>query len=225
LQEADRAFRTGNLHAALAGWSSASVSGAERQRALLNRGVIRYRLGELTAAEADFRAAAATLGDPKLRQQALYNHGTALLVMEQRLNNNEKEQSRRRLIEALRRLQEAIALQPEDADAGHNREIAQARLATVNGKSSSALAARKPLEKNEQGATSVQQQGKATTGVGKAGAARDGDTQSGRRRTAPDLSPEQAVRMLDEARGREALRSGSVAGQRNETPTLPEKDW
>ena len=229
LTRADRAFRTGDLRSAQAAWSSAALAQSTRQPALLNRGVARYRLGELAAASADFRAAAAP-GNPSLRQQALYNLGTTLLVMERERKNSDRQEAERLLAEAVRQLQAAVNLNPADAAADHNKAVAQARLSAVAGgtpaKRPGAEPARQPQDKAAgPGPAAPKLPGKAGSEAGRPGAATDRDTTAGRRRTVPVLSSEQALRMLDDARGREALRSAVAAGNRQEKLTPPEKDW
>jgi tetratricopeptide (TPR) repeat protein len=224
LIRADRAFHRGDLRVAHAAWSSASVKPSTRQEALFNRGVARYRLGELTAASADFRLAAGS-GDSKLRQQALYNLGTTLLVMERERKTTGRQEAEGVLTEAVRHLQAAVDLHQTDTAAGHNKAVAQARLAAVVSEHPKAETPLQPQEKKGQGAATAKQPGQAGPEAGKPGKATDRDAPSGRRRAAPVLSSEQALRMLDEVRGREALRSGVAAGNRHEKMTLPEKDW
>lgn len=224
LTKAERAFHQGDLRAAQTGWSSASINPTTRQRALLNRGVARYRLGELTAASADFRSAAAA-GDPHLRRQALYNLGTTLLVMERGCKTEDQKEAQRLLSEAVRQLQAALALLPTDSDAVHNAALARSRLAALHGGTSSKRSAQQPQEKREQGAATPKEPGQAGSEAGKRGDATNRDTPGGRRRAITALSPEQALRMLDDVRGREALRSGVAAGNRHEKLGPTEKDW
>jgi len=228
LTKADRAFHTGELLSAQAAWSSAALAQSTRQPALLNRGAARYRLGELAAASADFRAAAAS-DNPNIRQRALYNLGTTLLVMERERKSADRQEAERLLAEAVRQLQAAVNLNPADADADHNKAVAQARLSAVAGgtpaKRPAAESARQPQENGEQGAAAPKQPGQAGAVSGKPGSATNLDSTTGKRRAAPTLSPEHALRMLDDARGREALRSGVAAGNRQQKLTPPEKDW
>lgn len=224
LTRADRSFHKGDLRAAQAVWSSAAIKPATRQLALLNRGVARYRLGELTAASADFRAAALS-GDSNLRQQALYNLGTTLLVMERELKTEDRKEAERLLSEAMRQLQASVALHPADTDAGHNAAVAQSRLAALIGGASAKRPTQQPQDKRVQGAATPKQTGQSGSEAGKPGASTDRDTLGVQRRAVPALSPEQAMRMLDDVRGRESLRSGVAARNRQEKLTPPEKDW
>jgi len=228
LYRADRAFRMGDLRSAQAVWSSAAIAQSTRHKALLNRGIARYRLGELAAACADFRAVAAS-GDSNFRQHALYNLGTTLLVVERERQKAERQEREQWLGEAVRQLQAAVTLLPTDADAVHNLTVAQGRLAAVAGDSSAKRAGLEPSrqlqDKAGRASDSPKSPGTPGSGAGSPGADTNLDSTSGRRRAAPVLSAEQALRMLDEARGRETLRSGVAAGSRQEKLTPPEKDW
>jgi hypothetical protein len=224
LARAYRAFRNNDLRGAVTSWSSVANSPQSRHLALLNRGVARYRLGELVAASADFRTATAA-GDPTVRQPALYNLGTTLLVMEQKQTATDREKSERILTEAVRQLQAAVDLNPTDSDAGHNKALADARLTALASGRPGAAPTQKPHDMARQGTAASRQPGPAGTKTGKAGAATDLDTPAGQKRAAPALTPEQALRMLDDARGREALRSAVTVRSRHDRLTPPEKDW
>ena len=223
--KADFLYRKGDLRGAVTSWSSFAIVPSSRPQANFNRGVARYRFGELTEASTDFKMAAQS-DDPILRQQALYNLGTTLLVMDRAV---EGSGAKERLSEVVRHLQAAVDLNPADVDAVHNRSVSQARLAallasTESGRQKTELS-RDQQEKAAQSADASKKPGEAGTKAGKPGAATELDSTTGRRRTAPAISKEKALRMLDDARGREALRSFVVAGSRQEKLTPPEKDW
>ena len=82
-----------------------------------------------------------------------------------------------------------------------------------------------PQNKANLGAGASKKPGEAGTAAGKPGAATALDSPTGRRRTVPPISAEKALRMLDDSRGREVLRSGVAAGNRLEKLMPPEKDW
>ena len=226
--KADQEFHKGNLRAAYIAWSSATINPSARWLALHNRGVARYRLGEPTAAAADFRAAAES-GDSNLRQQSLYNLGTTLLIMEQEQKSTDRRKAEQLLAEAVRRLGEAVTLRPDDTAAGHNKTVAQARLMALAGKSQSgrhgADPEQQPPDKAKQSAVTPKQPEQAGAKQSRPGAATELDSTTGHRRVAPPVSAEQAMRMLDDVRGREALRSAVAVGNRLEKLTPPEKDW
>ena len=226
--KADQEFHKGNLRAACIAWSSATIIPSARWLALHNRGVCRYRLGETTAAAADFRAAAES-GDSDLRQQSLYNLGTTLLIMEQEQKSTDRRKGEQLLAEAVRRLGEAMTLRPTDTAAGHNKIVAQARLMALAGKIRSgrpgAAPEQQPSDKAKQSAVTPKQPEQAGAKQARPGAATELDSATGHRRVAPPVSAEQAMRMLDDLRGREALRSAVAAGNRLEKLTPPEKDW
>jgi tetratricopeptide (TPR) repeat protein len=224
LAKGDRIYRTGDMNGAAAAWSAAAITPASRCQARFNRGIARYRLGELSAAAADFREAAAA-ADPKLRQRALYNLGTALLVME-RPNG---AVGRPGLDEAVQRLQAAVEMNPGDTDAQHNSAVARARIALRSGEPPVGKKPPTGLQHQQDAAArdadAARQPGPGRPEKGKPGAATPLDAPGGSRRAVPPLSAEKALRMLDDARGRETLRSGVAAGGRQEKLTPPEKDW
>jgi tetratricopeptide (TPR) repeat protein len=224
LTRAERAFHGGDLRGAFLLWSSVSGNPSLRQLALLNRGVTRYRLGELVAASDDFRSATSST-DPVIRQPALYNLGTTLLVMERGQKIKDQKEAERLLDEALRQLQEAARSNPADVAAAHNKAVAQARLTALSSLRPKVPPPQPRQEQKEQGAVMMKQPMQAGTGVGKLGAATDRDSPAGRRRSAPELSHGQALRLLDDARGREVLRSAEAVGNRLEKLAPPEKDW
>lgn len=221
---ADRAFRAGDHTAAFTIWSAAVNESSTRFPALQNRGMVRFRRGELAAACADFRAATAA-SDLRLRQQASYNLGTTLLVMERGQQFRNRQEQEQLLAESLRRLETAVALLPTDTAAGHNRALARSSLSALQAGRPGARSPRGTQEKGAPETVASQQPGVAGTKAGKPGAATSLDSSTGRRRAAPVLSAGQALRILDEARGREALRSGVAAGNRQEQRVPPEKDW
>jgi tetratricopeptide (TPR) repeat protein len=220
LTRAERAFHDGDLRGAISLWSSVSGNPSLRQLAFLNRGVTRYRLGELVAASADFRTATLS-ADPVIRQLALYNLGTSLLVQK----ITDQKEAEQLLVEALRQLQEAVRLNPADVAAAHNKAAAQARLAALSALRPKVTPPRPQQEQREQGAVMPKQPMQAGTEAGKPGTATDRDNPAGRRRSAPALTHEQALRLLDDARGREVLRSSEAVGNRLEKLAPPEKDW
>lgn len=226
--KADSEFHKGNLRAAHTAWSSAVIKPSARPLAFHNRGVARYRLGELDAAVADFRVATES-GDPDLRQRSLYNLGTTLLIMEREQKSTDRRKAEQLLAEAVRRLGEAVALRPADTAAGHNKTVAQARLTALAGKSRSgrpgAEPGQHPSDKAKQSAVTPEQPERAGAKQTRPGAATELDSTAGHRRAAPPVSAEQAMRMLDDVRGREALRSDVAAGNRREKLTPPEKEW
>jgi tetratricopeptide (TPR) repeat protein len=225
LGQAHRAFSRGDLRGALAGWSSATRTASVRRTALYNRGVARYRLGDLAGAGNDFRLAAAS-ETAALRQQAHYNLGTTLLAMERAGGNAGGSAAQQQLTEAVRHLQTATALDPKDAAARHNLTLAQARLSILTAGAKSKQRADGSAGQQPQGAgrgePQLQSPGTATE---KGGKATDADTAAAKRRRAPSLSQEQVLRMLDDVRGREVLRSAVAADKHQGTAKPPEKDW
>jgi len=221
----ERLFRSGDLNGAIEAWSSALILPSTRPQALIGRGAAHFRRGELATATSDFKTAAAS-GDADLRQQALYNLGTTLLVREQAERSTKQDDHKRLLAEAVSSLQTATALNPSDAAAKHNRDFAQARLTALpKGEPGAAAPKRQSPEKTQEMTDPRKKPEQADTKNGRPGTATELDSSAGRRRAAPAMTSEQAIRMLDDARGREALRSAVAAGNRQEKLSPPVKDW
>ena len=226
-EEGDRLFHTDDLQRAIARWTSNSPFFADVPRLAFNRGVARYRSGESAKAAEEFRRAA-KVTDAALRHEALYNLGTLLLKQGSEANASDRSAARQQLAEALTHLQAAAALDPSDADARHNLAIAQAGLAALDPgrpagmKNPPSLPTPEAEKKGDAAAKTPGQQGK---GAGKPGEATDKDSPEGKRRRSPEISRENALRMLDDARGREALRSEVAADRRHGQLTAPDKDW
>jgi tetratricopeptide (TPR) repeat protein len=222
--QGDRLYRSGDHRGAIEAWSSSLITPSIREEALIGRGAARYRLGELAKALVDFKAAAAS-PDAALRQEALYNLGTTSLIMTQAEKSIQQDNREKLLSEAVRHLQAATELNPSDAAAIHNREVARARLSALQKRETGAAAKRQVPEKTTEVTESLKKPGEAGTNKGKPGTATELDNSAGRRRAIPAMSTDQALRMLDDARGREALRSDVAAGNSQEKLSPPEKDW
>jgi tetratricopeptide (TPR) repeat protein len=204
-------------------WRSADADA----RQAYNRGISRYRQGDLVAALGDFQAAAVAKGQVA-RQAALYNLGTTRLQLAAPAGGAVKPESAEHLRAAVRCLDEAADLDPVDADAVHNLAIARERLAALQ-----ATATSPPTKATASGVPGAEQRqadtGRPPPASPAAGAARPGAATAldgeGTRRRAETLPRDQALRMLDEGRGRELLPSTLVAAGSAAGVTPPEKDW
>lgn len=232
-QHGERLLAAGNPRGALSVWSGATqLNGGSAGRAF-NQGIARYRLGELDKAASEFQAALAT-SDKKLRQAALYNLGTTQLQLGQGKQESDRTMAARHGAEAVKWLREAQSLDPDDADAQQNEAIARLLHAKLE------AAVKMPREKaqNPDGKHEVSKQaagagnGKKSEkvagkqqGDGKPGQATDQDNGAGKRRRVADMSRADAIRFLDDARGREMLRSTITADSKQGKNAPPEKDW
>jgi tetratricopeptide (TPR) repeat protein len=222
LYQAYRSFQQGDLRGAHAVWSRLAQAPWDRGEATFNRGVALCRMGNYSAAIGAFRQAS-TAGDRPLRAAALYNLGTG------RLQSAEREsgaQAERHLREAVRSLEQATALNPFDAAAAHNLRLARRRL--------EALAVKKTHEKTvppqERRIRGPEREGEprgkinwsASAGT-RSGADTDLDREGAKRRATP-MEMNRALRLLDEARGRETLRSLVPVSERG-GGAPQEKEW
>lgn len=228
-RRADRMFTTGNLTAALVDWSSLGRLPGRKETALFNSGVAAYRMGNYSAAAAFFQAGSAT-GDSRLRGKALYNLGTTRIRLAAALRTGGGAVvAERQLKNAVRELQASLELDRSDDAALRNLQVARARLAmslkqkgTKNiAQTQGARAQRNPTDTGGEKRNDPKEPGKD---VAKPGKATDMDREGGKKRRAP-LDRNQALRMLDEARGREALRSATTSPGNGKNPSPPEKDW
>lgn len=222
--EADRRFRRGDMPGAIARWKSGSFF-APNGVVAYNCGVAYCRMGNYSAAETRFRAASGS-GDGNVRQKSLYNLGSMQL---QRALASEKAQASRFLNNAVKHLEESSRLNPGDADAFHNLAIARNELASLRAAVSGKPHAPEPAQashlENGKKESEKQKREKILSGPsGKPGETSQSDNGGGKRRQVA-MTRDQAQRMLNDAKGREALRSAIVRDQKNLLRASPEKDW
>jgi len=224
LQQAERLFTRGDPSGAIAAWSAAAKLPGDNSVTSFNRGTAYCKMGRYSAALGDFTAAAAA-EDQKLRQLALYNLGTAQLHSGAAAADGAAAQ--RHLSGAVQSLTAALSIAPTDADTLHNLAFARTRLAAIlqraaqNGNASqSATSSRQP------DSTDREKRGKPEENIEgrNPGKATEADLEGAKRRS-HRLDQKEALRMLDEARGKEALRSAVAAEKGNGRLSPPERDW
>lgn len=224
MRRAERLFTAGDYPAALSIWSSLVRSPLTGDEALSNSGAAAYRMGNYSAAAGYFRAASET-DDRNLRWMAFYNLGTTGIRLAEQRNGA----AERHLEAAVTHLERALSLHSGEGSVMANLQSARIRLAAIRrgteGKKGDA----------SRDATAQQRAPKAGAGkrVGKREPARDGTHQgratdmdsegAGKRPAAMDRN--QAFRMLDDARGRESLRSATPSSSDGTSLSPPEKDW
>jgi len=224
LQQAERLFKAGDAAGAIAAWSAAAKLPGDNSVTSFNRGTAYCKMGRYSAALGDFTAAAAA-EDQKLRQLALYNLGTAQLHSGAAAADGAAAQ--RHLSGAVQSLTAALSIAPTDADTLHNLAFARMRLAAI-------LLGEKQTGKPPEPATPPRQpdsaagekpgQQKDNKGAEKPGKATDMDQVGAKKRTSR-MDQTEAMRMLDEAKGRESLRSAVAAEKDNGRMLPPERDW
>lgn len=217
-----RMFAAGDFSGARSAWSSAGRLPGRQGVAQFNKGVAAYRMGDYAVAGDDFRAASIH-GDGRLRGRALYNLGTTLIRMASGPGAKAPGVAERHLRQAVTSLREALALNPADESAMVNLKAAQKRLAVIlAGKDARNKDAAASAPRREPSAPGEPR--KPGREPAKPGKATELDQEGARRRSAA-LDRDAALRMLDEARGREALRSARAYSRTEAGPTPPEKDW
>ncbi|MDD2732472.1 MAG: hypothetical protein PHF56_00910 [Desulfuromonadaceae bacterium] len=220
LQSGYAAFQRGDLDGAFSAWSSAG----NQQEAVYNRAVIQARKGRGdSAAQLFIESAAGT--DPAIRQRSLYNHGTLLLQQGMGVMAVNQEKARESFALADIQLSAAVTLDPRDSDALHNAEVARDSLAQVNALIAAKRGDQKKVPEQPETAKKSAEKGKQTDKPGKAGAETDSGEGKGKARSAPELSRSDAERLLNDARGREALRSATAARTKTGAVSPPEKEW
>jgi len=226
MRRAERIFTAGDYPAALSIWSSLARSPLTGDEALFNGGAAAYRMGNYSAASGYFRAASET-NDRNIRWMALYNLGTTgIRLADQGTANGAAE---RHLVAAVTHLERALSLHPGEESVLGNLQAARLRLAAIRrgteGKKGDA-----PRSANAQPRAPEADPGKRT---GQREPARDGahpgratgmDSEGTRKQPAA-MDRNQALRMLDEARGRESLRSATPSSSVGKSLSPPERDW
>jgi hypothetical protein len=220
LQTGYAAFQRGDPDGAFSAWSSAG----NQQEAVYNRAVIQARKGRGDRAVPLFiRSAAGT--DPAIRQRSLYNHGTLLLQQGMGVMAADQEKARESLSLADKQLNVALTLDPRDGDAQHNAVVAHDSLAQVNALIAAKRGDKKKAPEKPETAKNGAEKGKQTDKPGKAGAETDSGEGKGKARSAPELSRSDTERLLNDARGRETLRSATAVRTKTGAVSPPEKDW
>jgi hypothetical protein len=220
LQRGYTAFQRGDLDGAFSAWSSAG----NLQEAAYNRAVIQARKGRGDrAAQLFIRSAAGT--DPVISQRSLYNYGTLLLQQGMGAVAADQEKARESFSLADKQLSAAVTLDPRDSDAQHNAVVARDSLAQVNALIAAKRGDKKKAPEKPETAQNGAEKGKQTDKPGKAGAETDSGEGKGKARSAPELSRSDAERLLNDARGRETLRSATAVRTKTGAVSPPEKDW
>jgi tetratricopeptide (TPR) repeat protein len=226
LTESARSFRSGDLNGAIAGWSSSIAPWGKREIPTYNRGTAHFRMGNYSAASRDFRSAALS-NDTALRQQALYNLGTVQLTAASKLEDSNRTEAVRMLADAARNLKEATRINPDDNDAKHNLAIADNRLSALQpapAQTPKAAPSPQPTPP-EKGSPDSAKPGALSKPGNKPGTSTDTDMSGGTKRKSNAMTRDQALKLLDDAKGRETLRSSVAPGQKNGHLSVPEKDW
>ena len=124
LAEGDAAYRRGDYRRAAAAYGRALAEGDSSAVVRYNLGTALLRLGRHDEARPHLEAAARLRSPAGVRVRAEYNAGNADLapVAADRVP---KEQRRERLLRAVARYRQALLLDPADADAKWNLELAQ----------------------------------------------------------------------------------------------------
>jgi len=127
LKAGAKAYDTNNFEAAQQAFEQAATNAAAQQLdpavARYNAAAADYRLGKMDAA-ADRLAEALRTGDLKLQQKAWFNRGDALLGRMGGLEQHGKlEDAQKAAVEAATQFEQAILLDPADADAKVNYEL------------------------------------------------------------------------------------------------------
>lgn len=227
MHQAYRLANSGNHPAALSAWSSIERLPGRKHAALFNRGVAAYRMAKYSAASSDFRSVSAS-SDMRLRSKALYNLGTTYIRIAAEQGDRSDTAAERYLTDAVKSLQESLALDPSEASTKVNLNVARTRLSAI-------LKAKGQQDKGTAQGSQPQQRTvgdnvkrsdpkEPDKGRAKPGKATDMDQEGAKRRSAA-MDRTEALRMLDEARGRESLRSTAPSANQGRGLTPPEKDW
>ncbi|HEU5171613.1 MAG TPA: VWA domain-containing protein [Gemmatimonadales bacterium] len=176
-----------------------------------NAGNALYRMQRYEPAERQFRDAA---GAPALRQRSLYNLGNALLREAEDADESAKDDLIDRAVGAY---ESALQLEPGDADARWNLEIALRRRGERAGGSSSGRGRNADYGRGNQNVPGYEGNPEAAVGAMAGGGFGSGEGES-----VEELSESEARRLLDAVQ-REQLASHD--GRRSSRPSSGDKDW
>ena len=232
-QRGNERLLAGDMPGAEAGYRQAGELGMDAAPLAYNLGVSLYRRGEFAGAQRQFAAALAKAG-PGLKSAAHYNRGNCAFRLAERLVASDPEAAGSLFQAAIADYVETLALSPGAVDAGENLLLTRSRLAALVG----ADEARTGKDDADQARNDVTgdrvlsgaRQANAHPGASRAatGAAREAgraDASASAGNSRRDLTPAEAERLLNEARGRERLAGLPHAGKQNGELARPERDW
>ncbi len=239
------------LHQGTARLQSGDPSGAEKafNRALslgsdaaplaYNLGVGLYRQGDFARAQQQFATALATAG-PDLAAAIHYNRGNSRFRQGELLAASDPPAARSLLSDAMADYGQALAADPDAADAAGNLAAARLRLAAL-GRKTSSEDSRQPAGSDEKqaGETARNQASKAegertkadssstppATTADAAQAADGADDSLGKGKPRQVLTQPEVERLLNEARGRERPAGVPHTGNHAGKLAQPDKDW
>lgn len=208
----------GDLAAAQTALHRARAFGGEGAPLAYNLGVAHYRRGEFEPARAQFSAASM---QPELAAASHFNRGNSAF----RQAEATPAQAETHLFAAVADFERALVLEPADAAARANRELARGRLTALR-------LARESQAQDQADKKNAGPQTAAAKPVGdpKAGS-KPGQTGGGKTdlvapgKSRRDLSQAETERLLNQARGRERPAGPLHRGGQNGPSPKPEKDW
>lgn len=218
----------GDVHGAEAALQRAHTLGAHSPALAYNLGVSHYRRGEYAQARRQFTAA---LAATELAAASHYNLGNCRFREAEQLATSDPRAATALFQEAIGAYTEALALAPGARDAGANLNLARARHGTLMA-STGREAKSRPQPPAAPPQADAGQRGRAAA----PGQAAPSQTAAGRSadpgaetpaqgKARRNLSRSEALRMLNEARGRELPAGPAHAGRHTGALAGAERDW
>ena len=220
LERGNRLYRAGRYAEAVEAYRAALAGGTDTPQLRYNLGTALVRLGEYEEGERHLNAALSAI-DPDLRQRTFYNLGNRYLEEARRATDGE---ARGELLErAVAAYQQALRLQPGDAEAKWNLELALREEEQQQQQRNEPQAGGGDQEQ-EQRDDADPSEGSSGSGSSAESDTDPGHDQQQRPRPSGEMTREQAERILSAAEQdeREVYRQQLRRGQR-ERPV--ERDW
>jgi Ca-activated chloride channel family protein len=221
LERGNRLYRAGRYAEAVEAYRAALADGTDTPQLRYNLGTALVRLGQYEEGERHLRAALSAI-DPDLRQRTFYNLGNRYLEEARRATDAE---ARGELLErAVAAYQQALRLQPGDAEAKWNLELALREEEAQQQQQRNDPQAGGGDQQQEQRDDADPSQGSSGSGSSAESEPDPGDDRRQRPRPSGEMTREQAERILSAAEQdeRELYRQQLRRGQR-ERPV--ERDW
>jgi Ca-activated chloride channel homolog len=131
VKEGNRQYAAGSFPTALESYGKASVEAPESAVVAFDLGCALFKSGDFAKAREAFERAAIKAPDLPFESRCRYNVGNVDLRLAQRQRDSDPQKAADGYQQAIRHYQDAVRLDPQNADAAHNLEVARVLLKSL----------------------------------------------------------------------------------------------